>query len=200
MSNYNRKDSFYKQAKDSGYRSRAYFKLKEIQQKHTVIARGDSVLDMGAWPGGWMQYARSCVGSSGLVTGIDLVAIDPFEEENVHCITGDLRDEEPVTEALTLAGDRYDVLVSDMSPKLSGIKVADRLAAVGLLELALFLADKTLKPGGNFVAKAFKCNESEEFIRSARPLFSKLIRMELKSTRKTSTEFYIIGFAYKGVA
>ena len=198
MANYDRKDGLYKQAKASGYRSRAFFKLEEIQKKHKIIKKGDKVIDMGAWPGGWLQCARKFVGSSGLVTGIDLVEIDPFENKNIFTIKGDLRDPEPIEEALSLADGKYDVLVSDMSPKLSGIKDADRLASVALLELAAFLAAQVLRVGGSFVAKGFKCNETEEFIRATRPAFSKLVRLELKSTRKTSKEFYIVGFGYKG--
>lgn len=196
--NYNRKDSYYQQAKESGYRSRAYFKLRDIQNKFSIMHPGDKVLDLGAWPGGWLQCAARHVGPQGLVTGIDLQAIEPLPEPQVHLIQGDMRDDESLEAVISLAQGKYDVLVSDMSPKLSGVKEVDRLAAVSLLELALWVADAALRPGGIFVAKAFKSNESEEFYRTARPKFDKLVREELKSTRKTSNEFYIVGFSFKG--
>lgn len=88
MANYNRKDSYYKKAKEEGYRSRAYYKLQDIQNKHKVIKRGAKVLDMGAWPGGWMQLSEKIVGKSGLVTGIDLVEIEPFSHLSFLPVSG----------------------------------------------------------------------------------------------------------------
>ncbi|MEZ4755078.1 MAG: RlmE family RNA methyltransferase [Bdellovibrionota bacterium] len=197
MANYNRKDHLYKQAKADGYRSRAAFKLLELHQKYKFLTRGAKVLDLGAWPGGWLQIAREKVGSAGVVVGIDLVEMDEFNSENVHLVVGDVKDQETLDKALTLIDGKFDVVMSDMSAKLTGIKVADQAASVGLAETALWVSQQMLRPGGIYLAKVFKGGEVDEFVKSIRPLFNKVIRAELKSTRKTSKEFYIVGLELK---
>ena len=193
-SDYNRKDHLYQKAKDEGYRSRAAYKLLEIQESYKVIPQGAAVLDVGAWPGGWTQVALEIVGPKGTVTGIDLQALDPIEDPRCTLITGDARDLE---EILGHPEPCFDAVISDMSPKLTGIKEADQAGTVGCAELALYVAQQLLKKGGSFVVKVFKGGEVEGFVKSARPMFNKLIRSELKSTRATSNEFYVIGLGFK---
>src|SRR5690606_32916498 len=118
---------------------------------------------------------------------------------NIFAIEGDVRDEENLERAIELAGGRFDVVLSDMAPKITGIKDVDRMASAGCAELALWAAGQLLRPGGGFVVKVFKSNEAQEFFRSARPAFETLVRCELKSTRKTSTEFYIVGTGFRGI-
>jgi 23S rRNA (uridine2552-2'-O)-methyltransferase len=194
MSQYDRKDHLYQKAKEEGYRSRAAYKLIEIQESYGLIRSGDSVLDVGAWPGGWLQVALEFVGQKGSVTGIDLVAIDPIDDPRCHLITGDARDLDTLIEN---QGAHFDVVISDMSPKLSGIKEADQAGIVGCAELALWVATQFLKNGGNFAVKLFKGGQVETFVKTARPMFNKLVRTELKSTRNTSNEFYVIGLGFK---
>lgn len=194
MSQYNRKDHLYQKAKDEGYRSRAAYKLIEIQQDYKLIAPGDAVLDVGAWPGGWTQVALEFVGAKGSVTGIDLQAVDPLDDPRCTLITGDARDLDTL---LNIPETAFDVVISDMSPKLSGIKEADQAGIVGCAELALWVATEFLKNGGNFAVKVFKGGQVETFVKSARPMFNKLVRTELKSTRNTSNEFYVIGLGFK---
>ncbi len=193
-SDYNRKDHLYQKAKDEGYRSRAAYKLLEIQESYKVIPQGAAVLDVGAWPGGWTQVALEIVGPKGAVTGIDLQALDPIDDPRCTFITGDARDLE---EILGHPEPCFDAVISDMSPKLTGIKEADQAGTVGCAELALYVAQQLLKKGGSFVVKVFKGGEVEGFVKSARPMFNKLIRSELKSTRATSNEFYVIGLGFK---
>lgn len=195
---YNRKDHYYNRAKEESFRSRASFKLLELDKKYGLLKPGMCVLDLGAWPGGWLQVAAQKVGRGGAAVGIDLVALDPFEEENIHIIVGDARESENLEKAVSLAGRKFDVVISDMSPKLSGIKEVDRMAAIACSELALFAASQVLREGGNFVTKVFKSNETEEFVRSSRSQFGKFVRCELDSTRKTSNEFYLVGLGYRG--
>ena len=197
MAEYDRQDHYYKQAKLLGFRSRAAFKLKELNQKHKFIKQGFKIVDLGAWPGGWMQVCAQIIGPKGVVVGIDLAQIDEFQQENVHCIVGDVRDEPNLQTALNLAGSKFDVVLSDMSPKLSGIKESDRYTTVAVAELALWACQPLLKKEGTLVIKMFKGNESEEFIRTMRKSFSKVSKAQLESTRKTSTEFYVIGFGFK---
>ncbi len=196
--NYNRKDHLYEKAKEQGYRSRAAFKLQELNQKYCLVKHDTKIIDLGAWPGGWMQVSAELIGTGGVVVGIDLVEIDKFSHPRVHVLQGDVREELVIKQALGLAGGRFDVVLSDMSPKLCGIPEVDRYAAVGLNELAAWACGYTLRQGGNFVVKVFKSNEAEQFVKSIRPLFNKVVRSELDATRKTSNEFYVVGLGYKG--
>lgn len=194
---YNRKDHFYNKAKSDGYRSRAAYKLIELDQRYALLKPGFKVLDLGCWPGGWVQVAASRVGPNGLVVGIDLVQVDEVGYTNVHLLTGDARDESVIASAEEKAGGKFDILISDMSPKLTGIKEADQAGTVACAELALWLAGRLVRPSGNFVAKVFKGGDTDGFVKAARPLFNKLTRVELDSTRKTSNEFYVIGLGLK---
>lgn len=194
---YKRKDHYYQEAKKSGKVSRAYYKLRELDQRQRLFKKGLSVIDLGCWPGGWLKYASERVGPQGQVIGIDIVPIEDLIAENIEVISGDIREEELLQKALKLNDGRFNLLLSDLSPKLSGIKEVDRLAAAGLAESALWAAGIVLKAGGNFVVKVFKSNETEEFAREARKSFGKMSRIELKASRKTSTEFYLVGIGFK---
>jgi len=196
--NYNRKDRFYEQAKRAGYRSRAAYKILELNKKFDVLHHGARVLDLGACPGGWLQVSGELIGAAGVAVGIDLVQIDSFNDPRIHIIQGDVRNEAVLKQALSVAGGRFDVVLSDMSPKLTGISEVDRSAAVGLNELAIWVCQFTLVPAGNFITKVFKSNETEQFVKSIRPAFNKVVRSELDATRKTSNEFYVAGLGYKG--
>jgi hypothetical protein len=123
------------------------------------------VFDLGAWPGGWTQVAVVAVGERGIVVALDLVALEPLPEANVHLICGDAREQSNIDAALEIAGSRFDVVISDMSPKLTGIKEADQAGTVGCAELAQYVAGQVLKEGGDLVLKVFKGNDTELFVR-----------------------------------
>jgi 23S rRNA (uridine2552-2'-O)-methyltransferase len=195
---YNRKDHFYQKAKEQGLRSRAAYKLLELNDKHHLFRPGFRVLDLGAWPGGWLQVAAEKVGHTGLAVGIDLVPIEPLGQPQAKTLTGNAKDPALLTEALHLAGGQFDAVLSDMSPKLSGIKEADRAAAIECAQIALDVCRLALKAGGQLVIKVFKSPETEVFVKKMRSIFNKVTRSELDSSRKTSSEFYIIGHGYKG--
>lgn len=194
---YERKDHLYKLAKQEGYRSRAAYKLIELDQKYQIVNVGERILDLGSWPGGWLQVAAELTGREGLVVGVDLVEIDPLPFEQIKFVSGDVCDDDVIKRLLEISGEKYDVVLSDMSPKLTGIKEADAAGVVGLAELAVFVAERTLRADGSFVVKLFKTGETERFFRSLRPLFAKLFRTELKSSRGSSNEFYCIGLGFK---
>ncbi|MBX7136340.1 MAG: RlmE family RNA methyltransferase [Oligoflexia bacterium] len=198
MGQYVRKDHLYEKAKEEGFRSRASYKLKELDQKHGLLKPGFKIIDLGAWPGGWLQVASERVGRSGMVVGIDLKAIEDLTDSHIQVITGDVSDDAVLTRACEMAGGRFDLVLSDMSPKLTGIREVDRYAAIGCADLALYAAGKLLRAGGNFVTKVFKSPEVDQFVKTNQALFNKMVRSELKSTRKSSNEFYLIGFGFKG--
>lgn len=195
---YNRKDHLYNQAKGQGYRSRAAYKLIEVDQKYHLLKKGYKVLDLGAWPGGWLQVCAQGVGSSGLVVGIDLEQIEAFREPNIKVLTGDVSSDSVIAEALEIAHSRFDLLLSDLSPKLTGIRELDQANVMRCAETAYSVAERTLKPGGNFVVKVFKHQDIEEFVRRIRAVFNKLIRTELDASRSSSNEFYVVGLDFKG--
>lgn len=193
---YNRKDSYYEKAKSSGYRSRAAFKLIELNNKFHFLKSGVTVLDLGCWPGGWMQVAAQKVGRSGKVVGVDLVETDPFSEDWVQLVTGDARDEEVQVKLLEAGGGRFDVVLSDMSPKLTGIREVDFAATGGCADLALWVAQRMLNEGGTLIIKLFKSPDADQFVKTSRPLFNKVQRIELEATRRTSNEFYFVGTGF----
>lgn len=194
MANYDRKDSYYIKAKEEGYRSRASYKLLEINEKFKIFNKNSKVLDLGAWPGGWLQVAKK-LSPKGFIAGIDLVEIEPIE--GVYTVCGDVCDDEKIDDILQKANGKFDIVMSDMSSKLTGIKEADQAAISGILELALYVMQKTLKPNGIFIAKVFKGGQIDNVIKEARKLFGTIKRVQLQATRKTSNEFYIICFDYK---
>jgi len=197
MSQYNRKDHLYQKAKEEGYRSRAAYKLIELNEKHKLFKNGARVLDLGAWPGGWLQVAANAVGENGLAIGIDLTKIEDLNDPRIKLVQGDVQDPEVIAKACTMAGGKFDLVLSDMSPKLTGIKEVDNTAAVGCAEAAISAAMSALVAGGNFACKLFKSNEAEMFVKSLKPLFNKVERRELDTTRNTSNEFYAVALGFK---
>lgn len=193
---YNRKDHLYNRAKSEGYRSRAAYKLIELDQKFRFLRRGARVLDLGCWPGGWLQVAAEKVGSGGIVVGIDLAETEPLSSSNVHIVVGDAREDEILKRALQLAGGRFDAVISDMSPKHTGIKEVDQAGTAHCVELTAWVCGEVLKPGGTFLAKAFPSGDLDRSIPEIRGAFSKFQRTVLKSTRKTSKEFYLFGSGF----
>ena len=199
---YNRKDHFYQEAKESGYRSRAAYKLKELNSKHKFLVSGARVVDLGCFPGGWLQVASEVVGQEGVVVGIDLVelaSVTPGErwgKARVEILMGDIESADAFQQLTEVVGERVDVVLSDMSPKLSGVRFRDVAACVNLVECAAAFARKALKPGGSFVAKVFPGAEADEIYFSLRKEFCTMHRVKLKATRSTSTEIYLVGLGF----
>lgn len=198
MAEYKRKDHLHQKAKDEGYRSRAAYKLVEIQKRFKLIRKGATVLDLGCWPGGWLQVAAKEVGPQGLVIGIDLVETDRLAEPQVVLLKGDVESEEMQEKINQASKGSIDVIISDMSAKLTGIRDQDEMGSLRCGMLALNTAKKFLKGGGSLVMKLFPGNEIESFLKSqVKPLFSQISRTELDSSRSSSKEFYVIAKSYK---
>jgi len=193
---YNRKDRYYEKAKEEGYRSRAAFKLVELNQRLKLIKRNFKVLDLGCWPGSWLQVISNLIGPSGVVVGIDLTRIEPLSEANVHFIKGNAADSKIIEEAISFIGCKFNIVLSDMSPKLTGISELDGAQCAACAFLALESARLALEKQGHLVIKLFKSQDAEEFIKAARKYFIKVQRCALETTRNTSNEFYFCGSGF----
>lgn len=197
---YRRKDTFYERAKAAGYRSRAAYKLQELAGRYRLIRPGDHVVDLGAWPGGWLQVAAQLTGSSGLVLGIDLVAIEPLAEAWVTCIRGDVREAAVQEEILRLARGRVAVLLSDMAPKLTGVRATDEARMDELVESTLTVARRILKPGGRLLMKLFSVPDTRPLLTILRGLFREVKLTRPDSSRSGSAEMYVIAMGFRGGA
>jgi 23S rRNA (uridine2552-2'-O)-methyltransferase len=184
-------DPFVRRAHAEGARSRALFKLEEIDQREHLFRPGMAVLDLGAAPGAWSQYARRRVGPAGRVVATDILAMEPIE--GVHFLQGDLR-EQATLEALrqALADTRLDVLLSDMAPNLSGMDAVDAPRALYLAELALELTDELLKPGGGALIKVLQGSGFQEFVAAARRRFGRVRFLKPAASRSRSPETYLL--------
>lgn len=194
---YKRKDAFYDRAKAAGYRSRAAYKLRELAQRYQLIRRGERVLDLGAWPGGWLQVAAELSGPQGYVIGVDPEPIEPLQLANVRFIRGSA--EEPaVRESLRgLVQSGVDVVLSDMAPKLTGVRERDEARALELARAALTVADEVLRPHGRLLMKLFMSEECKEIVERARSRFCTVKLTRPEATRKGSTEIYLIALDYR---
>jgi 23S rRNA (uridine2552-2'-O)-methyltransferase len=189
-------DPFVKQAQKDGYRSRAAYKLIELNDKDKLIRPGMKVLDLGSAPGGWSQVAGRLVGSKGRVLATDILPMDPMP--NVDFIQGDFHDEGIVQQLLDWLGEgRFDCVICDIAPNLSGIDSADQAASIYFLELALDTVRRTLKPGGPFVAKMFQGAGSDDYLRELRKHFEKVSIRKPAASRKESREVYLVAKGFR---
>ncbi len=188
-------DTYVKKAQQEGWRSRAIYKLIEIDERDRLLKPGMTVVDLGAAPGGWSEYAARQVGSKGRVIALDLLPMDAIA--GVEFIEGDFH-EEAVYERLlaVLDGRPVDLVMSDMAPNMSGMKAVDQPRAMYLAELSLELAQKVLKPGGDMLLKAFTGEGLDEFKREIRQHFAKLIVRKPKASRARSPEIYLLARGY----
>lgn len=189
-------DEYVKKAQAMGYRSRSTFKLIEIQEKDRIIKPGMNIIDLGAAPGGWSEYASKIVGKKNKVIALDLLEIDPIE--GVDFIQGDFR-EDDVLDALykLLDGSAIDLVMSDMAPNISGNKAMDQPRSIYLAELALDTAQTVLQKGGTFLIKMFQGVGFDEYKRDVEKSFSSVIIRKPKSSRARSNEVYILAKGFK---
>jgi 23S rRNA (uridine2552-2'-O)-methyltransferase len=193
VANYQRKDHFHQRAKREGVRSRAFYKLDELQKRHRLLKRGQVVIDLGCWPGGWLQAAAKVVGANGRVVGVDLAAIDPpLELENVTTIVGDLADPAVCDRVRELAGRRCDVLLSDAAPKLTGLRDVDRANEERLLEAIEAALGQLLGAGGDALIKILDGPEAVQIDRRIRRRFASAKTVVPAATRKGSSERYLL--------
>lgn len=189
------RDHYFKKAKQEGYRSRAAYKLLELQQRFRLLRPGDAVIDLGAAPGGWLQVAAKIVGPNGKVIGVDLQPIKPFPQPNIVVLQGDITAPEIQAKIKDLLGRSADCVLSDLSPKLSGIRDADMARCLELNRTALAVAGRFLRTGGALLIKSFVSEDLRLFTEELKRHFSSVERTKPEATRQGSSEFY---FCAKG--
>ncbi len=195
-------DHYFHQAKREGYRSRAAYKLLEIHKKKHLFRKGDAVLDCGCAPGSWLQVAAECVGSHGVVVGVDLNPVQPsLPEVNIHTIEGDLREIAPgellslLNEGGTESG--FNVVLSDMAPSTTGERILDHHRSVRLCDAVLDRCPVLLRPGGNLVMKVFEGEAYRDLMQRMKEAFVKVKGFRPPASRSESTEIYLIGHEYQ---
>jgi 23S rRNA (uridine2552-2'-O)-methyltransferase len=189
-------DPYVKRAQVDGYRARAAYKLLELNTKDKLIRAGNLVVDLGSAPGSWSQIAGRLVGVKGRVIASDILPMDSLE--NVDFIQGDFTEESVFTLIMErLGGAQADVVISDMAPNISGVDAADQAASMYLVELALDMARRVLKPKGDFVTKVFHGEGYDDYVKEVRKSFDKVAIRKPEASRARSREVYVVGKGFK---
>ena len=193
-----REDPYVREALRLGYRSRALFKLKEINEKDKLLREGQIVVDLGAAPGGWSQFARPLLGPKGRLFALDILNMDPLP--GVQFILGDFREEGPLKELeKAVGGKKVDLVLSDMAPNISGVNAADQVGTIYLCELALDFAKAHLRPRGHFLVKVFQGEGFEAYVKTVREAFESVVIRKPKASRARSREVYLLARNFRGV-
>ena len=193
-----KKDQFHRLAKERGFRSRASFKLLQVAKKYRFIKRGDRVLDLGAAPGGWLQAARQLVGDGGYVLGVDEEPIHSLPYSNVSTFIGDITQDETVDRIRSETGSMFDVVISDLSPNVTGIWDIDHARQIELARVALRAARLALRPSGNMLVKVFQGSELRDFQTEMKSCFRTLRIVKPAASRPESAELYFLGLTFLG--
>lgn len=191
-----KRDFYYKKAKLEGLRSRAAYKLKQLDKKFKIFKGVKKVLDLCCAPGGWLQYSLSRIGGDGLIIGVDLVEIAPLP--NVYFIRGDITHEETLEKIVKIANGKIDLVLSDCSPNVSGIWELDHARQIYLAETSLKIARKVLRRGGKFVVKIFQGDLFNNYLDKVRTFFKIVNVTKPEASRKGSAEMYIVAFNFNG--
>ena len=190
-------DQYVKRSREDGYRSRASYKLVELCEKDKLLRPGMTVVDLGAAPGGWSQVAAEMVGDHGKVIASDILPMDSLA--GVQFVQGDFTEDEVFEEIMAVIGDLpVDLVISDMAPNMSGMKAIDQPRAMHLVELAVDMADRVLKPGGAFVAKVFQGEGFDAWLKVVRSRYRRVVTRKPDASRARSREVYIVASGFKG--
>jgi 23S rRNA (uridine2552-2'-O)-methyltransferase len=190
-------DEYVRRAQAEGYRSRAVYKLLEIHEKDRLLKPGGTVVDLGAAPGGWSQLATRLVGQKGRVVALDVLPMEPLA--GVEFIQGDFRETAVLDQLLAALAERpVDLLLSDMAPNTSGIKAVDQPRGLYLSELALDFSGRCLRPGGDFLVKAFQGEGFDAFLKALRAVFVTVAPRKPRASRARSAEQYLLARNYRG--
>ena len=190
------RDPYVQRAQSGGWRSRAVFKLEEIDQRERLLKPGALCLDLGAAPGAWSQYARGRVGARGRVVASDLLPMEPLD--GVEFVQGDFREDEVFERVLSLLPEgQVDVVLSDMAPAMSGVDVTDQARSMHLAEIALDMARRVLKPGGDALIKVFQGSGFEDLVKGARAEFGRVKMVKPQASRARSPEMYLLAMKFR---
>ena len=192
-----KRDYYYKKAKAEQYRSRATYKLSQTAEKYRFIKRGDVVVDLGAAPGGWIQAARKIAGKTGFVLGVDLKPIEPFPQEYIRTILGDMTEPDIVRDIVAFLPRKADVVLSDASPNISGVWEVDHARQIDLAAQALKIALCILRPSGNFFVKVFEGDMFDDFVKTVGNCFESVNVIKPKASRTKSSEMYLLAMEMK---
>jgi 23S rRNA (uridine2552-2'-O)-methyltransferase len=197
MSNFKVKDHYFNKAKIENYLARSIYKLEEIDQKYKVLKPGNLVVDLGYYPGSWIQYTSKVIGDKGRVVGIDIQEVNKKLTgiPNVRVYQKDIFNINDLSQLDVT--DAFDVVLSDMAPSTTGIKSVDQTRSLNLVESVFGLLPKFLRPGGNFVIKVFDSQEAQNYLKEQKKLFNEFQYLKPKSTRSISKEFFVIGKNFK---
>lgn len=189
-------DEYVRRAQQEGYRSRAIYKLIEIQRKDQLLKPGMTVIDLGAAPGGWSEYAVKKLGGKGRMIALDILSMEPIE--GVEIIQGDFREDDVLAQLLDLIGESgTDLVISDMAPNISGMEVVDIPRSYYLADLALDLARQVLKPGGGLLVKLFQGEGFDDYQKALKQSFKRVVMRKPKASRARSREIYALATGYK---
>lgn len=189
-------DPYVAAARAAGYRSRAAFKMVELDEKFRLLKPGGRVVDLGCAPGGWVQVALRAVGERGRVVGLDLLPVDPVAGATI--LQGDFQDAEVEKAVEAALAGQADLVLSDMAPNTTGHAATDHLRIMGLAELALDFALRVLAPGGAFVAKVFQGGSEKAFLETLKARFTTVRHAKPPASRKDSAELYVVATGFKG--
>jgi 23S rRNA (uridine2552-2'-O)-methyltransferase len=191
-------DEFVKRAQKEGWRSRAVFKLAQIQETEKLLRPGIRCVDLGSAPGGWSQYAAKIIGGKSRIVATDILPMDAIP--GVEFVQGDFRDEAVLEQVLQLVGaDKVDLVLSDMAPNMAGIDAVDQPRSMYLAELAIEFADRVLAPGGDLLVKLFQGAGFEQIIKDARSRYAKVATKKPKASRTRSPEIYLLARQFRMV-
>jgi len=192
-----KKEYYYRKAKEEKFRSRAAYKILQTAEKHRFIKPGDVVVDLGATPGGWTQASLRIVGSKGFVLGVDLKSMEPIDQPNVRTIIGDVTDSQITQNIKEFLPRSADVVISDVSPNISGIWELDHARQIDLARRSLEVATSVLKPNGNFFVKVFQGDMLNDFVKEVKQHFGFVKLVKPKASRAKSAELYVLGMNFR---
>lgn len=193
-----KRDQYYRLAKRRGLRSRAIFKLTQANERYRIIRPGDVVVDLGAAPGGWLQAAKNIVGPQGFVLGVDIQPIEPFKSHVVQTLVADLTDPQVADLIRSRLPAKADAVLSDISPKVSGVWDIDQARQIHLATRSFEIAQQILRKEGNFFVKVFQGPDEREFREQVKRSFKAMRIVKPPASRSESSEIYLLGLAYLG--
>jgi 23S rRNA (uridine2552-2'-O)-methyltransferase len=193
-----KRDQYYRLAKRRGLRSRAIFKLSQANERYRIIRPDDVVVDLGAAPGGWLQAAKNIVGPQGFVLGVDIQSIEPFKSHVVQTLVADLTDPHVADLIRSRLPAKADVVLSDVSPKVSGVWDIDQARQIHLATRSFVIAQQILQTGGNFFVKVFQGPDEREFREQVKKSFKVMRIVKPPASRSESSEIYLLGLAFLG--